>query len=363
MAQKRLKQEFNFNLINIETLFFSVSRFFVFLLCFGSISGFEDAVCNITIETRQISQQTFKNITTCKLVFLTSISHAGKTLNNSRNENVSEFRIEFGKNVEFMLEDLSKTFPNLDTMYVYDTSVKSLTKNNFYGLNKLKSLLFVNGILSSLDEDSFDDLESLNSLDLYYNEISSLPANIFSKLLNLYALGLNNNKLINLDARSFKNNHNLRSLGLAYNKLRSFEIGLFDTQTNLVNLFLYNNEISTLQPNIFAKLEKLQMLEIFQNAITSIPNDLLSNSVELEEVNFSNNSLTFIDFSMFAKNLNLKRINLRDMKIERILNIEILDQLKLLEDIDFRTKGRSCISGSYFVTELKKLKKDVKNKC
>lgn len=103
---------------------------------------------------------------TCSIGETTAIDSTGYTFSSTSKSTVEALTFNYNKKVEFLPENVAATFPNLLAFNAEICSIKSISKNNFKDLNKLKSLNLASNQISAIFRGTFDDLASLTRLDL-----------------------------------------------------------------------------------------------------------------------------------------------------------------------------------------------------
>jgi Leucine-rich repeat (LRR) protein len=292
-----------------------------------------------------------------------TISNANTKLSNERNEEVNEINANNITGLEYLPIDIVDAFPNIRKLSFDRTNLKAVSKKNFHGLSKLGYLNINRNQISSIDEDTFDDLESIFWIHLDDNKLTTLPPKVFSKLATLDTLYLNGNQLTALDAGTFKNNHKLAILIMDNNKFTTFAPDMFSSQILMRQIWLHNNEISSLNSDWFKTCASLIDVSFSDNKITEIPLDLFTGLTSFRRVSFSRNPITSIDFKLFETNKEINDIAFNGIKVEKVLNIDVVDKLSELQGVHFEINDNSCIIGSYHEGTLKKLKEEVKENC
>jgi Leucine-rich repeat (LRR) protein len=292
-----------------------------------------------------------------------AISSDNTKLSNARNEAVTEIKGNNITGLEYLPVDIVDAFPNVQLVNIYFTQIKAVSKKNFHGLSKITTLYLSNNKISSIGEETFDDCQSIFTLDLDSNELTSLPPQLFSKLARLDTLHLNGNQLTALDAGTFKNNQKLGLLFLNNNKFTTFAPDMFSSQTLMRQIWLHNNEISSLNSDWFKTCASLIDVSLSDNKITEIPLDFFAGLPSLRQASFSSNPMTTINFKVFETNQEINEITFNGIKVEKVLNIDVVDKLPNLRGVHFKINDNSCIIGSYHEGTLNKLKEEVKEYC
>lgn len=87
------------------------------------------------------------------------------------------------------------------TLEVYNSNIKTLTRNDLSRFKKLISFGLMNSDLESVDEDTFDDLTHLYTLFLNDNRLTSFTSRHLKNNIHIKSLTLENNPIENLDLK------------------------------------------------------------------------------------------------------------------------------------------------------------------
>jgi Leucine rich repeat len=98
---------------------------------------------------------------TCWIEKTAVINSQGTRVSGERNELITGLWIAENKNVAFLPENVNEVFPNLVGYNADNCGVKTINKNNFVGLKKLKNLQLNNNPIEKIPNDAFEDLVSL----------------------------------------------------------------------------------------------------------------------------------------------------------------------------------------------------------
>jgi Leucine rich repeat len=79
------------------------------------------------------------------------------------------------KHIVFLPVEVSKAFPNLKSYEAGSCSIKTISKNNFEGLSKLKGLWLQDNQIKRISSETFEDLTSLVVLVLGKKSLVKLP--------------------------------------------------------------------------------------------------------------------------------------------------------------------------------------------
>lgn len=96
----------------------------------------------------------------------TIIDSQGFRIASAKNETIGGLDFELNKNVSFLPVYVNEAFPDLVTFFASSCSIKTISKENFRNLSKLKVLCLNNNQIEIIQNDVFKDLTSLERLTL-----------------------------------------------------------------------------------------------------------------------------------------------------------------------------------------------------
>lgn len=111
------------------------------------------------------------NQKTCFIEEIT-IDSQGFSIASAEDEATGGIYFEENKQVSYLPVNVHKIFPNLMGLSAAECSIKTLTKENFKNLKKLKELKLRYNQIEIIQNDVFEDLTSLEELDLGENKLS-----------------------------------------------------------------------------------------------------------------------------------------------------------------------------------------------
>lgn len=156
-------------------------------------------------------------------------------------------------------------FPNLKTLYTWNSALVVVSKTDFLNALKLKELdMSYNRITELLDSTFFWAID-LEIIKLEKNRINRLERLAFHGLISLRTLSLAHNQLEILAPGTFDVMPRLRILYLQSNRIRIIDVKLFARNTELRDLQMQDNHIVQLSGNTFAHLHKLNHFDIHNN--------------------------------------------------------------------------------------------------
>lgn len=159
--------------------------------------------------------------------------------------------------------NLSNFLPNLESLRVTKTKLRTIKRNGFKGLENLKYLSLDTNKIDWMFPDAFNDLKNLESLFISNNKIDNLHSKIFHENLNLKGVWMDYNNIKELSAEIFKNNKKLEWLSFAHNKLKKIQINFRDLPKYFYGNFEKNFESCDLKFDGYLKNER----EMEQNII------------------------------------------------------------------------------------------------
>lgn len=125
------------------------------------------------------------------------------------------------QNTDYLPHGLAEKFVNLEIVYVIDSGLKAITRNDFESLTKLKEIALYGNQINEIPANCFDDLINLRKLSLSNNRIKYLPNEVFHRLPNLNEVYISRNKLEALPSNLFENNPHMLRISLSVNSLKS----------------------------------------------------------------------------------------------------------------------------------------------
>uniref|UniRef100_A0A8D0AZT5 SLIT and NTRK like family member 5 n=1 Tax=Sander lucioperca TaxID=283035 RepID=A0A8D0AZT5_SANLU len=133
-----------------------------------------------------------------------------------------------------------------------------------------KKMYLTGNYIPVVRRSDFVDAVGLDLLHLGNNRISLIHDRAFGDLTNLRRLYLNGNLMDRLTGEMFFGLQNLQYLYLEYNKIKEVDAGTFRYLPNLQLLFLNNNLLKTLPVGIFSSLS-LSRLNLRNNHFQNLP--------------------------------------------------------------------------------------------
>lgn len=96
---------------------------------------------------------------------------------------------------------VEKIFPNLQGIWVTESGLAEITKEDLKAFPKLKSFVLKDSKLTNLSSDSFEFNPKLKMIDLAGNRISTIGENIFDGIEDLQEVNLKRNACISMKAK------------------------------------------------------------------------------------------------------------------------------------------------------------------
>ncbi|KAG5667916.1 hypothetical protein PVAND_015881 [Polypedilum vanderplanki] len=229
-----------------------MKRIFVssFLLIFFTISL--TSSLNITIQCK-----TSKGSNSC-VNHVIKIEEKGAKIVEPINGEYTELHLR-STIIHFLPINLKEAFPKIQTLKVFNSSLKEVKKENFEGFLNLTNLELNKNILEKLQSDTFESLIKLEKIVLSGNKIKYLHGSIFSKNLNLTEIVISNNQLETLNDQTFKKLTKLKILDLSFNFIEDFNSGTFKDCKELKRFDFSHNNLKHSPDDIFKGLEKLKI--------------------------------------------------------------------------------------------------------
>ncbi|CAG06517.1 unnamed protein product, partial [Tetraodon nigroviridis] len=248
-------------------------------------------------------------------------------------------------------------YTGVTILHLGNNDISEIESGAFNGLQGLKRLHLNNNKIEALRDDTFAGLESLEYLQIDYNYITNIEPNALSKLHHLTVMILNDNLLSAMPPNIFRNVP-LTHLDLRGNRLKIFPyVGLLEHMDKVVELQLEENPWNCSCELIALKawLESIAYTALVGEVVCETPFRL--HGRDLDEVSkqelcprrpledtllfLNNNLLKTLPVSIFSS-LSLSRLNLRNNQFQNLPVSGVLDELKLLVQIDLYENPWDC---------------------
>lgn len=163
----------------------SVLRIIFIAICY--LVFCENIVDAITVECEYI---VWRSEYTCKLAAQNISGHENVTHVNGNHDpghtNEDVKRIDFQRmKFDRMPKDFNKFFTNVERIYLSDTGLKKIFKEDLENFSKLLQLYAYDNELESLDSNLFERNPNLEWLDLSKNKLESIGADLLKPLTKL----------------------------------------------------------------------------------------------------------------------------------------------------------------------------------
>ena len=143
--------------------------------------------------------------------------------------------------INYLPNNISQFFPNLQFFGVVNSNLKFIERENFNGMEAMKTLDLRRNKISLISDEVFMDLINLKKINLSGNLISILPSNVFNSMYHLSNFIMNENFIELFDSDIFRHNHKLEEIHLWRNKVKTIRIDskkfvkltIFDLRQNI----------------------------------------------------------------------------------------------------------------------------------
>lgn len=313
-------------------------------------------------------------------------------------------------------EGLFIAFPNLNTIYMWNTGVHEISRESFINANeliifdlsynnistldstrhgvfssakKLQQIFLDHNQIDRIAENSFDALSRLKHLHLDHNRIETIHLYTFAPLVELRAIHLNRNRIKYIAPELFRRNTKLKWIHLHDNQLGEMDgIITFKHLMNVQEFYIRNNLLANLShiainsvqidvrsiglnglyignrtERMEATHNNIQYVIVANNSNTLRILDLAHNNLsymanlthlnQLIELDLSNNNISDIGIHSFANMSNLEILKLRDCNLTFIMYGLFAHKTKLRElDLSFNHLNHIDFNMFSFMTKL-----------
>lgn len=132
---------------------------------------------------------------------------------------------------------LKRLFPNLISLTVAESELKSVNRKSVAGL---KILALFDNQIAEIPIDTFWDCPDLVILNLNKNDIKTLDENLFIRSPNLQRFAANYNKIEHLHKDLFRDTQKLEQVSFAGNKLKVIDVDFIKIRS-LLKIYLRRN--------------------------------------------------------------------------------------------------------------------------
>ncbi|CAO1336084.1 unnamed protein product [Diamesa serratosioi] len=163
---------------------------------------------------------------------------------------------------DYLPRGLSARYVNMRVLHVMESGVKSIARDDFKAMPKLKEIALYNNNIENIPSNCFDDLVLLERLSLTKNKIKVLPTKVFHALPNLKAIYLSQNVLSAIPADLFEKNPKMEFIGFRENTLKLIGSDLLKNLKGLKEVNFKNNICIN---NGFPKTSIANLVKIFKS--------------------------------------------------------------------------------------------------
>lgn len=181
------------------------------------------------------------------------------------NDDVLELDIKNQTKLYYMPKNLGRTFRNITNLSANYNGLKSIKKEAFFFMTKVKLLWLQDNQLEFLVADNFTPLTSLVYLRLSRNKLKKIHEKAFREVKSLKKLRMNSNLIEVLPELLFDDLVNLEYLEISDNKIEVFPPKLFQNLKKLEELRAENNKLKTIYVN-FIPMASLRQIDLDKNA-------------------------------------------------------------------------------------------------
>lgn len=250
---------------------------------------------------------------------------------------------------------LFEAYPNLQTIYMWNTSVRTIPWKSFENAKKLTVFDISHNNITALEGNAdgganqnlgtFSLAPNLLRLTLAHNHISNVSERAFAGLGNLTHLYLDHNRIELLPPQTFEPLIKLTTLYLQQNRLKKIESNLFNANRQLSLIYLQNNDIAYVDGDVtFKHLSNVQEFDCHNNPISDL-NHIVINAVKIDIRNINARGLFIgnrtkniqaadnqIGYVIVANNsIDLQHLDLSNNNLARMGNLTHFNQLLTLD--------------------------------
>ena len=180
---------------------------------------------------------------------------------------------------DYLPRGLSSKYINMNVLYVMESGLKSVTRDDFSAMPKLREIALFGNKLESIPNNCFNDLILLERLSLRRNKIKTLSSKIFRALPNLKAVYLSQNLITAIPSNLFVNNLKLENIGFQDNSLEFIGGNILKDlrklkEVNFINNICINNKHPKTSINNLVKIIKQKCNILPVNSCASISKEI-----------------------------------------------------------------------------------------
>ncbi|KAL7026929.1 hypothetical protein ACKWTF_005238 [Chironomus riparius] len=254
---------------------------------------------------------------TCILEDQSILDEEYRIKSTSKNPEIKAFSIENNHDVKFLPENIGDLFPNLEKIFIKNTSISKVPNKVMKKLKKLKVLNLPDNNLLELDPEMLDDIPLLEEVDFSGNKIEKLPKNIFKKVPKLKIISFENNEFTEMEPE------------------------IFESLPHLTKITMDGDDL----PDEFTQklMKKHPQLKIIKSTIKTATMESIIETEELEEVECDTDYVDFESIdgdndvsNIFTCVITDQEIKKRGSKIKPTPNDKFIEGIKIANSKDIR---------------------------
>ncbi|XP_034112915.2 uncharacterized protein LOC117573680 [Drosophila albomicans] len=254
----------------------------------------------------------------------------------------------------------AQRMPQLKHLNLAHNQLGNISRQAFYNLNSLETLLLSHNNITDIDYETFLALPNLQHLDLSHNQLSGSAIRALQGIPDLVSLSISHNPQVGTAMQEFVASWSLkeldasgtglcqvpaalaqsvRTLKLSHNWLKAINCGDLDSYPLLQYLDLSYSQIAQVEDDALGRLELLEILFLDHNSLMRVPSTL---PTSLEHLFMQHNHIMELQPQAFAALSNLKTL---DLSGNRLLYLPALPLPKLLT-LNLQSSGIESVSQS-----------------
>ncbi|EFO98202.1 hypothetical protein CRE_15290 [Caenorhabditis remanei] len=231
-----------------------------------------------------------------------------------------------GSSLDAVLESLSNSPPNIDSLTISNTPIEKMPGYAFQGFQIKKLFLRNNGLRSFHPNTFTGNLEdSLEELEVRGNYLDGIPQSGVSILKQLKIISLPDNLIEYVQDNAFLSYH---------------------SRDSILKVDLSANNLTAIHPTGLLGLENLSQLSLDKNLLSEIPSQALENVPTLEDLSLGVNKIHVISKNALPLP-NLKSLSLEVNQI-RLIPSDSFEQTPLLSYLYLGNNLLTAIDASMF---------------
>lgn len=117
-------------------------------------------------EVKEVEQQSKNLVKKCLLLKTTVIDAPGHSVTIPRDESIKNVMYAYNKHIEYLPDNIYKSYPNLTTYDGAACAIKNISKSNFVNLHQLKTIFLDGNLIERIEADVFEGLTMLERIYL-----------------------------------------------------------------------------------------------------------------------------------------------------------------------------------------------------